>query len=257
MLKLIDAHAHLNFPDYDADREAVLTRAAEAGIGLINVGTGLETSRQVVDLAQGRENTWATIGLHPTDAAETGESGEALAELRRLAQEPKVVAIGECGLDYFRADPSTAAKQQEMFVRQIEIANEAGKPLMLHIRNAYQDAYEILKTHAKVKGDTHFFAGTWDEAKLFLDLGFTLSFTGVITFARSYDEVIKNAPLDMILAETDCPYVAPIPHRGKRNEPAYVQEVVKKLAEIKGLSDEAVAAATLANTKRVFGLDIA
>lgn len=253
MLQLIDAHAHLNFPDYDADRGEVAARAREAGIGMINVGTDLETSRQVVELAKQNENMWAAIGLHPTDHEQTFDHEAFL----NLAREEKVVAIGECGLDYFRSSPETAAQQKAVFIKQIELANEVGKPLMLHVRNAYQDAYELVKAYAKVKGDVHFFAGNWEEAKLFLDLGFTLSFTGVITFANSYDEVIKNVPLDMILAETDCPFVAPTPYRGKRNEPSYVQEVVKRLAEIKGLGVGELSKATLANTARVFGLGIA
>lgn len=251
-LKLIDAHAHLNFPQYDKDREAVFARAAEAGIGLINVGTDAKTSEFAVELAQNHENTWATVGLHPTGFAEGFDYGFYL----DLARDEKVVGIGECGLDYFRSEPTTAEKQKEIFIKQIELANESNKPLMLHLRgaDAYQDAYEILKTHAKVKGNAHFFAGTWDEAKLFLDSGFTLSFGGVITFVHNYDEVIKNAPLEMILAETDCPFVAPVPYRGKRNEPGYLPEIVKKLAEIKNISAEEAGKATLANTRRVFNL---
>lgn len=248
MLKLIDAHAHLNFSDFDKDRETVFARAGEAGIGVINVGTDRQSSEWAVDLAQGRENVWATIGLHPTDHTE----GFDIEFYKKLAQNKKVVAIGECGLDYFRTDASPAAEQKKVFRQQINLANELNLPLMLHVRQAYRDAYEILKSEARVKGDVHFFAGTWAEAKLFLDLGFTLSFTGVITFARDYDEVIKNTPLELMLVETDCPFVAPVPCRGKRNEPSYVGEVVKKIAEIKGLSFEAVEQATLANTCRIF-----
>ena len=127
---------------------------------------------------------------------------------------------------------------------------------MLHIRNAYKDAYDILKQNATIKGNVHFFAGTWDEAKLFLDLGFTLSFTGVITFARQYDDVIKNAPLDMLMSETDAPYVAPMPYRGKRNEPAYVIEVVKKIAEIRGEPYEKVMETLAENAVRFFHLGL-
>ena len=125
---------------------------------------------------------------------------------------------------------------------------------MLHIRQAYDDALEVIKSHAKVRGDTHFFAGSWDTAKKFLDLGFTLSFTGVITFTHDYDEVIKNTPLDMLLSETDAPYVTPVPHRGKRNEPAYVIEVVRKIAEIRGQDVEMVRAQLIENAVRVFSV---
>ncbi len=252
MLKLIDAHAHLNFPQYDNDREAVFARAAEAGIGIINVGTDTQTSKFAVELAQNRDDVWATGGLHPTESP--GDALEQLQGVALLVQDKKVVAIGECGLDYFRFDRAVAEKQKAIFIQQISLANEINKPLMLHIRGAqaYQDTYNILKSETEVRGNAHFFAGAWEEAKSFLDLGFTLSFGGVITFTRDYDEVIKNTPLEMILAETDCPFVAPIPYRGQRNEPSYLPEVVRKLAEIKGVSESEVREATLANAQRVF-----
>ena len=181
-----------------------------------------------------------------------------------MGKHPRVIAIGECGLDYYRAEEDTKELQKKAFIEHIELANKLGKPLMLHIRpglrslgeagNAYEDALEILKTHAKVKGDAHFFAGDWKTAKEFLDLGFTLSFTGVLTFTHDYDEVVKNAPLDMLLSETDAPYVTPAPHRGKRNEPAYVAEVVRAIASIRGENLEEVAKQLVANARRVFSL---
>ena len=167
-------------------------------------------------------------------------------------QNPKVVGIGECGLDYYRLDSDSIEKQKEAFIAQIELANEFNKPLMLHIRQAYQDALAILKEHTKVKGNIHFFAGSLEEAKAFIELGFTLSFTGVITFTHDYDEVIKNIPLEMIMSETDAPYVAPVPYRGKRNEPVYVSEVVKRIAEIKNLPESEVAEAIISNARRVY-----
>ena len=170
-----------------------------------------------------------------------------------MAGSSKVVAIGECGLDYFRLKEETKETQKKVFIEQIELANELDKPLMLHIRDAYLDAYELISSNARVSGNVHFFAGTWEEAKLFLERGFTLSFTGVITFTTDYDEVIKNAPLDMIMTETDAPYVTPIPYRGKRNEPRYVTEIVKRIAEIKGKDIELVAQKLVSNTERVFG----
>ena len=179
-----------------------------------------------------------------------------------LLRDPKVVAIGECGLDYFHMEGDTIARQKGAFLKQIQIANVVGKPLMLHIRNhpknkevdAYADALNILKEYSKVKGDVHFFAGTLENAKSFVDFGFTLSFTGVITFTDDYNEIIKNTPLDMIMSETDAPYVAPVPYRGKRNEPFYVKEVVKKIASVKGLSIDEVARAIMSNAKRVFNI---
>jgi TatD DNase family protein len=177
-------------------------------------------------------------------------------------KDPKVVAIGECGLDYYRCTEESITKQKENFIAQVELANEFNKPLMLHIRNnpddkmhnAYSDTLSLLKEYAKVKGDVHFFAGIWEEAKNFLDFGFTLSFTGVITFTHDYDEVIRNTPLDMIMTETDSPYVAPVPYRGKRNEPLYVKEVVKKIAEIKNLPETEVAEAIIKNAKKLFDI---
>ena len=189
-----------------------------------------------------------------------------------LGQSPKVIAVGECGLDYYRLEEKTKETQGKAFIEQIELANRLGKPLMLHIRdgqhgsssakaaegkggeNAYLDALEILKSQAKVKGDVHFFAGSLDVAKKFLDFGFTLSFTGVVTFTHDYDEIIRLAPLDMLLSETDAPYITPVPYRGKRNESAYIPYIVEAIARIRGQDTESVAEALLANARRVFGL---
>ena len=169
-------------------------------------------------------------------------------------KDPKVVAIGECGLDYFRTESNSLEKQKKAFIEQIELANEIGKPLMLHVRDAYTDTLEILKEYAKVKGIVHFFVGNMKEAQGFLELGFMLSFTGVLTFTNDYDEVVKNTPLNMILTDTDSPYVAPVPYRGKRNEPSYVNEIVKKIAQIKNLPEEEVAQAIVENAKRIFNI---
>jgi|SRR3989344_5453468 len=269
-MKYFDAHTHVQFVAFNDDREEVITRAQEAEVGMNIVGTQYDTSAAAVELAEQHDDVWATIGLHPIhtsksfhDKNELGEGGKEftsrgehfdISKYEQLAQSPKVIAIGECGLDYYRLDEATKVKQKEIFVQHIELANKIGKPLMLHIRNAYADALEILKVHAKVKGDVHFFAGSWDEAKQFLNLGFTLSFTGVITFTHDYDEVIKNTPLDMLLTETDAPYVTPAPHRGKRNEPMYIPEIVKKIAEIKGVPEEEARSQILLNSQRIFGL---
>ncbi|MDP9249728.1 MAG: TatD family hydrolase [bacterium] len=283
--KYIDIHSHVNFSAFDADREEVIKRALENDTFVINVGTQIDTSRKAVQMAQEYpEGVYAIIGLHPIhtgashhDVKELGEGGKEFTSrgevfdkeaYRKLLADPKTLGIGECGLDYYRCDPESISKQKEAFIAQIELANEFKKPIMLHIRNnqkqelitgkegvpnAYFDALDILKAHSKVKGDVHFFAGNLAEAQAFLDFGFTLSFTGVITFTNDYDEVIKNTPLDMLMTETDSPYVTPTPYRGKRNEPVYVREVVKKIALIKGLPEEEAARAIVANAKRVFG----
>ncbi len=270
----IDIHSHVNFVAYDADRGEVLARAREAGVAMINVGTQLATSRKAIEIAEQNEGVRAIVGLHPVhttkshhDIKELGEGGKEFTSrgeifdaeaYREMLKHPKVVGIGECGLDYYHLDEESI----QDFEAQIALANEANKPLMLHVRSnkeskersAYKEALEILRAHAKVKGNFHFFAGSWDEAKMILDAGFQLSFTGVITFARDYDEVIRNTPLDMMMSETDSPYVSPAPFRGKRNEPANVREVVKKIAEIRGEDFEKVRAKLLENAGNFFAI---
>jgi len=289
--KYIDIHSHVNFTAFDADRDEVIARALANDTWVINVGTQIDTSRKAVEMTYTYTNTYAIIGLHPIhtgasfhDEKELGEGNKEFTSrgeifnkqaYRELLKDPKVVAIGECGLDYYRCDEESIERQKQAFVAQIELANEFDKPLMLHIRNnpndkghasmdgarhgftkpnAYSDVLDLLKNFPNIKGDVHFFAGTWEDAKKFLDIGFNLSFTGVITFTKDYDEVIRNTPLDRIMSETDSPYVAPAPYRGKRNEPVYVKEVVKKIAEIKNLPEEEVAKAIIANARRLFGI---
>lgn len=279
-MKYFDCHTHPQFVAYDDDREDVVKRALDAGVGMNVVGTQQSTSAAAVAIAEAHEGVWASIGLHPIhtaksyhDTKELGDGGKEFTSrgeqfdmdfYRKLGQSKKVIAIGECGLDYYRVDESTKDIQNEAFIAQIELANELGKPLMLHIRpalhslgdagNAYDDALQLLKTHAKVQGDVHFFAGDWRVAKQFLDLGFTLSFTGVITFTHDYDEVIKNAPLDMLLSETDAPYVTPVPFRGKRNESMHIPLVVEQIATIRGEPLEKVRSQLYENAQRVFGI---
>ena len=254
-MKLIDAHAHLPFPQFAGDREEVIARARAAGVGMINVGTDLEISRAAVKLAEQNDDMWATVGVHPTDLPAADTLAQTLAELEKLAKHPKAVGIGECGLDYFHvSNESERQRQAEIFNHQIELALAVNKPLMIHCRLAYQNLLAIIKIFPTVKGNVHFFAGDWATARQFLDLGFTLSFTGVITFPRTdqYAEVVRNTPLDKILVETDCPYLAPVPHRGKRNEPLYVRCVAEKVAEIKGMWKEEAEKQLLENTLRVF-----
>ncbi|PIR38796.1 MAG: hydrolase TatD [Candidatus Zambryskibacteria bacterium CG10_big_fil_rev_8_21_14_0_10_42_12] len=273
--RAIDIHCHTNFAAFDEDRDEVISRTLDAGVYMINVGTQKDTSKSGVELAQKYEKgVYATVGLHPIhtdksfhDEAEIGEGGSNFnsrdevfdAEYyRELAQDPKVVAIGECGLDYFRTDKESEQKQRDAFIAQVHVANEVRKPMMLHVRNgqdgrsAYADVLDIIKSEATVLGNVHFFAGSKEDAKKFLDLGFTLSFTGVITFAKEYKELVEFVPDDMIHAETDAPYVAPVPERGKRNEPLFVTHVVEKMASIKGKAVEDMQAILRANTERLF-----
>lgn len=288
-MKYIDIHCHLDFPDYKEDFEGVLGRMKKNGVGAITIGTDLESSRRAVEIAEKYENTrlplsedsvnsgqvWACIGVHPDEASVTDTSfnireieTNSLSELfdtenfSKLVSHPKVVAIGECGLDFFRTkEESKKEIQKKLFVEQIEFATKYNKPLMLHCRNAYDEVIDILQSYKKefgekLRGNCHFFAGNIEQATKFLDLGFSMSFTGVITFATDYDEVVKFLPAKSIMSETDAPFVAPVPYRGKRNEPVFVMEVVKKMAVIRGETEEFLEKQILANAQKLFGFNL-
>ncbi|MFH0806706.1 MAG: TatD family hydrolase [Candidatus Brennerbacteria bacterium] len=268
----LDAHTHAQFPAYDDDRDAVMARAREAGVRMINVGTTRKTSEAAVALAHAYPDLcFAVVGVHPShastseyvDPSERAAGGEEPfdAELyAKLAKDPNVVAIGECGLDYFRvSDEVTKQKQRDLFLAHARFAKESGKPLMIHCRSAFPDLLKLLTANYSLlntdnPGIIHFFTGTSEEARDLLALGFSFTFGGVITFTRDYDEIIKAIPVEKILSETDAPYVAPVPYRGKRNEPAYVVEVVKKLAELKIVSVKEMAGHIQGNAKRIFGI---
>lgn len=276
-----DAHTHAQFAAYDEDRESIMERAKILGVGMVNVGTTLETSKSAIELAHKYSNNhvYASIGVHPVhatpsfhDEQEFGSSEKATQIVqhgerfdgnvyREIANDPKVVAIGECGLDYFHVhDEETKQKQRELFIKHIELARDVDKPLMIHCRNAYDDLI-LICTEQKNKlptkvGIIHFFAGSKDHARALLALGFSFTFGGVITFARDYDGVIDIIPGEKILSETDAPYVTPVPHRGKRNEPSFVVEVVKRLAQLKNVSEEAVRKQILINIERMFNIKL-
>jgi TatD DNase family protein len=259
MPEYIDIHSHINFRDYDSDREEVITRLKENNVWTITVGTELKSSIEAIELSRLHEGLFASIGLHPTDTASEDFDP---AQYEKLVVNPKVVAIGECGLDYFRLKGESGdekARQKKVFEKQIEFALRYDKPLMIHCRNAYEDVLNILSSYKKsdgpkLRGDVHFFAGNVEIAKRFIELGFALSFTGVLTFTSDYDAVVAYAPLESILSETDAPFVAPVPFRGKRNDPLYVREIVKRIAEIKKLDLETVKKAMILNANRLFNL---
>jgi len=247
MPKYFDIHSHLNFPDYDQDREEVIQRLRDTGTHTIVVGTDLESSKRAADLADKYEEIYACIGIHPVDDQKQVFEKEKFEE---LIKNSKVVAVGECGLDFYHTKKvEDYERQKKLFLEQINFALEHNKPLMVHARNAYEEILEILEPMKsdRLRGNIHFFAGSVEIAKRFFDTRFTVSFTGVITFTHDYDEVIKSAPLDMIMSETDAPYVAPIPYRGKRNEPSYVSKVVERIAEIRGEDLEKVRVALVNN----------
>ena len=265
MYNHIDIHSHLHFPDYDADREEIIAEMKKSGIGTITIGTGLETSKQAIALAEKHDNIFASIGLHPDDLK---DGTEFVPEFLELARHQKVVAIGECGLDYFRptaVDDETKKIQAKVFQEQIELSLEVGKPLMLHMRpskgsqDAYIEGLEILESYKKIhgeklRGNAHFFAGNMDTLKRFLNIGFTVSFTGVLTFTHDYDELVRYAPLSSIMSETDAPYVAPVPHRGKRNSPLFIPEIVSAIARIRSTDPVLIKKTLVENAMRNFGI---
>ncbi len=256
MPKFFDIHSHLNFKDYGGDLAEVLQRMKDTGTHTIVVGTDYESSKSAVELAEKHKEIYACIGIHPVDDPSASFEVEKFSE---LVKNPKVVAVGECGLDFFHAKKEEDfERQKNLFLAQIDFALKYDKPLMIHSRNAYEELLEILEPMKKefgekLRGDIHFFAGSLEIAKRFWAIDFTTSFTGVITFARNYDEVIKNAPIEMIMSETDAPFVTPAPYRGKRNEPSYVREVVSKIAEIRNEDFEAIRAKLVENALRMIG----
>jgi TatD DNase family protein len=261
-MKYFDAHSHIQFPPYDEDRDALIASMKEEEIGAMVVGVDMDSSRKAVALAAAHENLFASIGLHPNDTPD--EPFDRAGFLELLAHE-KVIAIGECGLDNFRPeDPDgEKARQRSVFESHVQLAIEAGKPLMIHARpskgtmDAYRDLIDILASYKKehgekLWGDIHFFVGGVEEARELIALDFTLSYTAVLTFTHDYDDVVRFAPMTHLLSETDSPYVAPAPNRGKRNDPRAVKSVVEAIAGIRGEGLEKVRVDILQNVERVF-----
>jgi TatD DNase family protein len=266
MPKFFDIHSHINFIDYGADLPGVLERMREKKVWTITVGADLESSQSALELAGKNEGVFASIGMHPTETSAPGVlpvdfDEEAFA---KLVTHPKVVAVGECGLEYGKigvVEEAEKIRQKKGFEMQIDFAVKYNKPMMLHVRSAHKDVLDILVSKKReygdrLRGNVHFFTGTVEDEKKYLDLGFSVSFTGVITFVKNYDEAVKYAPLDMIMSETDAPFVAPIPHRGKRNEPAYVEYVAQKMAQIKGKMAEEMQKILVDNAVRIFNIPL-
>jgi TatD DNase family protein len=251
---LVDTHTHLDGDRFDGDRAAALERARAAGVArMVNVGCDLPSSRRSLGLAATHADVWATAGIHPHEAKDAPPGfDDALAS---LAADPRCVAIGECGLDFFR-NHSPADVQRAVFARQIAVAKRVGRPLVLHVRDAFDDALDVLESEGArdAGGVFHCFTGTWEQAKRGLDLGFLLSIPGVVTFkaAGELPDVARKAPLDRLVVETDAPYMAPTPHRGQRNEPAWVAHTAAFVAGVRGMAVEDFVAATGANAMRLF-----
>ena len=269
--RFFDIHSHINDASFEGDRGEVLARMEERGVWAVVVGTDYKSSQDAVTIASFSDSgVFASIGVHPID-----DKGALFREplFVELVSSTRVVAVGECGLDYSRiADISDVqiekGRQRALFEAQVDFAIAHNLPLMIHCRDsdkaiadAHRDILAILTVKkklagTKLRGNIHFFAQTIAVAREYFALDFTVSFTGVITFSREYDEVIRLAPLDRIMAETDAPYVTPVPYRGKRNEPIFVEEVVKKIAEIRGEDFEIVRSALVQNAIRTFGTEV-
>lgn len=263
-MKYFDAHCHIQFDPYDADRDAVIRNMQEQEVGGLVVGVDLDSSVKALALSEKLPNFYAAAGLHPNYVLDERFDE---ASFRALLRHPKIVAVGECGLDNFRPEDVAVAQvaQREVFEKHIELAIDADKPLMIHSRptkgtqDAYRDMIDILRSYEKehgekLRGDIHFFVGGIDEARDFIDLGFALSYTAVLTFARDYDEVVRYAPLTSLITETDAPYIAPARIRGKRNEPTSVIDVVEAIADIRSEDSQFVRETVLQNARTLFQL---
>lgn len=258
----VDIHSHLNFNQFDQDRDDIIKELRQQNIWTITVGTNHETSVEAVELANRYSHLFAIIGLHPLDA-DQGWDRDAFTELEKHSV---ISGIGECGLDYYRdQDPQMKATQKEVFEKQIEFAISHDLPLMLHCRpshrtmDAYHEVIDILEQYSsdvgdRLRGNSHFFSGDTEVARRFIDIGFTVSFSGPISFAHEYHEVVKYVPLDSMMADTDAPFAAPRPYRGKRNSPLYIKEIVREIADIKAENLNKVKETLVANALRMFNL---
>jgi TatD DNase family protein len=255
---LVDSHAHLDASQFDEDRDEVIQRAGQAGVEwILTVGTNLVESQKAVEIAQQYPQILAAVGVHPHEAQ--GVTEEVYSGLKNLSQSKKVVAIGEIGLDFYH-QLSPLEIQREVFRRQIQLARELHLPIIVHDREAHGEILHILRSEkaSDVRGIFHCFSGDYQLAREAIDMGFYISISGIVTFhnAAWLRDVVREIPLDNLLVETDCPYLAPVPKRGKRNEPAYVTYTVAKIAEIKNIEVEKVEEATAENFLKFFNLKI-
>jgi len=252
---LTDSHAHLQWKDFDADRLQVVDRALQSSVDcIINIGYNLKGSQDAVRLATERKGLYATVGFHPHEAKNFDD--DVVSFLRTLCRNPSVVAIGEIGLDYYR-NLSPKPVQRKAFEAQINLAREMDLPIVVHDRDAHQEVLQTLKDYrGKIRGVIHCFSGSLEMARQCVGLQFMISIAGPVTFpnARKLHELAKEIPLSHLLLETDCPWLAPLSKRGRRNEPAYVFEIAEKIAKIRNMSLEDLAKATSDNAKRLFGI---
>ena len=257
---LIDTHCHLTMPDFEADQSAVIQRATEAGISrLITIGTDIEDSRQAIAIAEKHDFIYAAVGIHPHDVKDITDSDNISEIIKELASNKKVVALGETGLDYHYMH-SPAKTQQEHFRLEIFLAKSLGLPVIVHSREAKEDTLRILKEEQieSTGGVLHCFSGDIEMAEKAMEMGLYISFSGVITFKKATNilDIVKAVPLNRILIETDAPFLSPVPHRGKRNEPAYVKQVAEKIAEVKDIPLEELGRAVMSNASGLFQIPL-
>ncbi len=254
---LVDTHAHLDFPQFIENVPHFLQRAHQLGVHrIITIGIDLASSAKAIQLAQAHQEVYATVGVHPHDAFLMDSS--VMDQVRTLSENPRVVALGEMGLDFFR-DRRPRPVQRQCLNAQLEVASLVQLPVVFHIRDAFQEFFDTIASHGKsLKGGVlHCFSGNWPVARRCLDLGFFLSVPGVVTYPKAHDlqDVVRKAPLDRLLLETDAPYLTPVPHRGKVNEPSYVHHTAQKVAQLRRTSYEEIALATTKNACSLFGLE--
>lgn len=263
---LIDTHCHIQFEQYDSDRDTMIEECKKGDIGLLIVGCEYESSKKAISLAQSiRDSAWCAVGQHPTERSDVFDYDQFE---KLLTTSEHIVAIGETGLDYYRIPEGVDIEdyknsQRGMFGRHIDLAEKYHLPLIIHCRDAHTDMARILQERFGVwregereRGVLHCFTGTVIDAQRYLKLGFLISFTGIITFATQYDDIVQSVPLEKILVETDAPFLTPVPYRGKRNNPLYVEFVARRVSELKGVSFDEVTDVTTRNAKRLFQLEI-
>ena len=253
---IFDSHAHYDDEAFDSDRESVIKEIHENGvIGVLDCGSSIESSEIAVRLSKKYDFFYAAVGVHPESAADFDE--DAVKEIYELSHNDKVKAIGEIGLDYHYEDAVPKDLQKKVFIRQMKIAEDLHLPVVIHDRDAHLDTYNVMKIFPKVRGVVHCFSGSPEFAKECFKLGYYIGFTGVVTFKNSKKavNVLKEAPLDRILVETDCPYMAPVPLRGKRNRSDYIKYIIEKMSEVRGISTEEIERITRDNIERLLNID--